>query len=894
MSLRETKTPSPDEDAGPPTGADARMADLLSDKSRAAAAREDLRKEGSDEADDLLGRLNAMDFIDTVLGEDYDLPGKIGDFEITSVLGRGGMGTVYKAYQETLDREVALKVLAPRFSSDVTMRKRFRTEAKATAAMHHQHIVPIYGYGEASGHLFFAMELVQGVSLDKHITVARRKNRGAMEPLEAARRFAGVADALALAHKRQILHRDVKPGNLLVHDDGTLALADFGLSKFLGEVSQHLTSVGGFLGTLHYAPPEQARGEELGPASDFYSLGVTLFECVTGRLPLLGDSTEAMLQALLNDEPMRLRSVMPKAPKDLDAVLEKLLQKDPRDRYQDGENLALDLIRIAEGEPVRIRRQDIVTRIYRRAKRNPMMTAAVGAALVVLVMTALFLQSLSENKSINRASRGRDFLAEAGFEAARDPGDALGPFGLLNALTGAPLSEPARSSRFLAKLEAAVVLLPAAASQVLRYRSSYQGKALRRGRMSSADPVESLKAGNGADARATITESILKIGRELNTYDLGVRIDLYNLYLARALANLSASVGDTQSALLDLEIAAFIQSGAFLPKMLREFLVWSERTRPELLIDRLKLFVQKGAVQKAATAQFLLAFAGICPPSGSHLMRFPMSYATRITLCMKAMEWLGDNVQKGVAGGYYGLEFQLAELAAKVLENAGDQPVRDAALQSARSLLIGSVENSSPLQSWQHTFDLLDTSETSPTTRRMDPAVELCGAIHYVRLVQTRLSIDQADAQLREFEPRVESLLDEAIGNGNFGVIREDSARSLAVELKARLYSWVADPKVAEEATAAWLKLDGRNPEATLCRFCTLVRAVPKSDSEWYEAFLAGTEAGRNSLDESGIRRRLVARIQSQKNRVESTGGKAPQLEKLLGNFGPDPDKGGV
>ena len=148
------------------------MASILGDKAKSLEARNNLRKEGTDEADDLLGRFNAMDFIDSVLGEDYELPEKIGDFEITGVLGRGGMGTVYKAYQENLDREVALKVLAPRFSSDPTMRTRFRKEAKATAAMHHRHIVPIYGYGEASGLLFFAMELVEGVSLDKHVTVA--------------------------------------------------------------------------------------------------------------------------------------------------------------------------------------------------------------------------------------------------------------------------------------------------------------------------------------------------------------------------------------------------------------------------------------------------------------------------------------------------------------------------------------------------------------------------------------------------------------------------------------------------------------------------------------------------------------------------------------------------
>src|SRR5262245_13054024 len=271
----------------PRDAADERMAELLGSPSSGAELRRQLQRESTAEAADLLSRLNALDFVHQVVGESTDLPDRLGDYRITGVLGRGGMGIVYLAWQEELEREVALKVLSQSWSADPTMRQRFRAEARATAALHHRHIVPIYDYGEAQGQLFFAMERVDGLSLDKHIAASRRVGRPPLEPRDAARRFAGVADALGLAHKRRILHRDVKPGNILVGADGTLALTDFGLAKALDHASVDLTTrAGGFLGTLHYSSPEQALGRELGPASDLYSLGVTLFEAVAGQLPL--------------------------------------------------------------------------------------------------------------------------------------------------------------------------------------------------------------------------------------------------------------------------------------------------------------------------------------------------------------------------------------------------------------------------------------------------------------------------------------------------------------------------------------------------------------------------------------------------------------------------------
>ncbi|MFO0276478.1 MAG: serine/threonine-protein kinase, partial [Planctomycetota bacterium] len=286
MTTADDDAPPPPAPADEPTEAvDQRLADALR-ASSVGDLRAELHRDTTPVGEELRGRLDALDLMREVVGgaDSTATPARIGPYAIKGVLGRGGMGTVYLGWQEELEREVAVKVLAPAYSGDPTMQKRFRAEARATAALHHRHIVPIYDYGESQGVLFFAMERVVGMSLDKHIAAARRGGKKPMAPLDAARRFAGVADALGLAHRRRLLHRDVKPGNLLVSVDGTLALTDFGLAKALDHATMRLTSKdAGFLGTLHYSSPEQALGGELGPPSDLYSLGVTIFEAVTGE-----------------------------------------------------------------------------------------------------------------------------------------------------------------------------------------------------------------------------------------------------------------------------------------------------------------------------------------------------------------------------------------------------------------------------------------------------------------------------------------------------------------------------------------------------------------------------------------------------------------------------------
>src|SRR5690606_2409849 len=385
---------------------------------------------------------NALEYLDRVVGEiGGDTPERLGEYRIVGLLGRGGMGTVYEAFQDSLERTVALKVLSPSMTSDPRMRRRFRTAARANATLHHQHIVPVYGFGEASGHLYFAMERVEGVSLDKHVSAARHRGGQAMEPREAARRFAGVADALAHAHRRGILHRDVKPGNILVHPDGTLALADFGLSKVVDEQSISRSQHGGCLGTLHYAAPEQARGRPATAASDLYSLGVTIYECVTGRLPLRSESTEALLQALLHEQPRPLRQVLPRAPRDLELVLEKLLAKEPEDRYADGEVLARDLLRVADDEPVHVRRRALPVRVWRVVRKHRLLSATAGVAFCLLLAVLGVWWLLLGEEELGRISTHEIQLAKAVARAEGELGRFDGPDGLLESLVGLELPD---------------------------------------------------------------------------------------------------------------------------------------------------------------------------------------------------------------------------------------------------------------------------------------------------------------------------------------------------------------------------------------------------------------------------------------------------------------------
>ncbi len=776
------------------------MADLLAEsgETRLSDVRKELRKESSGESDDLLSRMNALDYLDSVVGQvSSDIPQRLGEYRITGLLGRGGMGTVFEAFQESLEREVALKILAPTMTADPGMRRRFRTEARANAALHHQHIVPVYGFGEASGFLYFTMERVDGVSLDKHVSAARHRGAVAMAPLDAARRFAGVADALGHAHKRGVYHRDIKPGNILVHPDGELALADFGLSKMIGDASVSVSRAG-FLGTLHYASPEQAKGESAGPSSDLYSLGVTMFEVMTGHLPLAGKTTEAILQSLLHGTPRRLREFLPKVGKDLDAVMRKLLHKDPSERYADGEALARDLIRVADGDPVRIRRQSIFVLAWRQVRKHPALSSA------VLVAAVLFLVSLGlwrTNDQQRTTTRYQNLIAEAMSVAEGEVGSAAGPDRLLESLTGLAVRESPAASRVLGLLEDAARQRPDD-PQPDSLRMSYLSDPLPRATMD-------LLRGRGNDALILLDQAISNLearsgfaGREEVTW-----LELYRLYVARAVAKLSVTVSQPDDASKDLIRASLVRPGAYFPRMLGAFLDWKAEEGAAALLSQVDtLIAEAPSGAQDAVGAMLLAFSGLSRPIGAGIMPFELSYGQRRQFYARATALLGDqwtsledHERQQQAGP---IEASLVANAAGALSNLSDRPAANAYLQKGQAEL-DALAPSSVLHSWRLVFALLNSSKSVPEL----PSGVAMPLSMQMRAWNSLLDLDPPPSLLRRLGSSLEELLARA-GND-----------PIALEIKAKLELRISEPAIALQAAEEWVQAEADNPSAYLCRF---------------------------------------------------------------------------
>lgn len=743
------------------------------------------------ESEDLVRRLNALDFVDSVVGG-VALPDKIADYRITSLLGRGGMGTVYGAFQESLEREVALKVLSPALSADPSMRRRFRIEARATASLHHQHIVPIYDFGEAQGLLWFAMEKVDGISLDRHIARARREQRPLFTPEEAARRFAGVAEALGHAHRRRILHRDVKPANLLVHADGTLALADFGLSRVLGEASVRSSGRGGFLGTLQYASPEQARSAPLTPASDLYSLGVTMFEAVTGELPFKATTPEAVLDALLNQEPRSVRSLRPDVPPDLAAIIEKLLQKEPGDRYVDGDALARDLRRFADGEPVHVRRMPLVVRVWRRVRRRPGLSAAIAAAALLGVTALYAVVARAADQRQARQAQYASLLEEAIRTVGSEPGPLGGPGDLLSVLTGTP-SPPGSSPTVEEAFARARDFAPELASAD-ELRAAYEAPG-------DVEAEAALRDGHGLRARRLLDERIQRIVRELMTSRPADQIRLYRLLVARAVACLTAAVGDPAKAIADLDMATMFRPGAYAPRLLATVTELLLARDPAPLLDDLEARVRTGPPGSAQFAvTLLLSAAGDVRPRDAQWMRFDLPAGRRRALLVAVQERLGFGAADVPGVRWSGLEGKLADLAR--LAAAGD----GAARREARRCLAEEVDPRAPAQSWAWVFELLQHGDGA------DPGVVADDR-------KPRACLD-----LLALEPSRLSLLRAATSIAAAADLAENRGEpALAAEIRARLRLCL-DPARAVPAVETWVDLAYDDPEAYFARFSCRVR----------------------------------------------------------------------
>jgi serine/threonine protein kinase len=400
----------------------------------------------------------------------------LGDFRLVREIGRGGMGAVYEAEQLSLGRRVALKVLPFAAALDAKHLQRFKNEAQAAAQLHHANIVPVYAVGAERGLHFYAMQLIQGQNLAELIAELRaqqapaggtggrpageatgpyparslpanapaadtRSGLGAQlstqrsaRPVDFFRTVAGLiaqaAEGLDYAHGMGIVHRDVKPANLLVDDRGCIWLTDFGLAQLHTEAG--LTQTGDLLGTLRYMSPEQAGGQRLliDQRTDVYSLGATLYELLTLRPIFDGTDRQTLLRQILHEEPRPPRSVDPSLPPELETIVLKAVSKIPAERYGTARDFADDLERFLRYEPIRARRATLVQRARKWLRRHPSVLVA-GVVLLVLLaagsLVAAWLIHNEQEKTEQAARRAEQRAAEADarFQLARRSVDEM-------------------------------------------------------------------------------------------------------------------------------------------------------------------------------------------------------------------------------------------------------------------------------------------------------------------------------------------------------------------------------------------------------------------------------------------------------------------------------------
>ena len=319
-----------------------------------------------------------------------------GRYELNHLIARGGMAEVYRAHDRLLDRPVALKVLFPELSVDRSFVERFRREAQAAANLSHPNIVPVFDWGEDSGTYFIVMEFVDGRPLSSIL-----KTAGPLAADRTAEIAAPVAAALGYAHKHGVVHRDVKPGNVLITDDGQVKVTDFGIARAVN-TEESLTQTGAVMGTATYFSPEQAEGMGVDARTDIYSLGVVLFEMVTGRPPFLGDTPVAVASKHVRDHPPSPRELNPSIPPTFEAIILKAMDKNPDYRYATAEELRADLLRFNEGRDVLAAHED-----------HTQSVAALGATGVMAGMAA--------TQTVGAVGTTQSVPAQAGEYADEEP-----------------------------------------------------------------------------------------------------------------------------------------------------------------------------------------------------------------------------------------------------------------------------------------------------------------------------------------------------------------------------------------------------------------------------------------------------------------------------------------
>lgn len=271
------------------------------------------------------------------------MPESIGHYKILQIVGMGGMGVIYKAMQEPLNRIVALKVLPPQFSINDELSKRFEIEAKAISLLQHQNITSIYEYGEDKGYRYFAMQFVDGENLS--IRIQHRKVMPITEIIDISKQ---ICRGLRYAHGQNVIHRDIKPQNVLIDKENIARLSDFGIAKIFS--ASHITMTGVTVGTPEYMSPEQAEGEEVDAKTDIYSLGVVIYEMLTKKPPFLGNNPVAVAYKHVHEIPIPPSVKRRDTPKRLELIVLKALKKDKTERYASVEEMLehLDSVDVAE------------------------------------------------------------------------------------------------------------------------------------------------------------------------------------------------------------------------------------------------------------------------------------------------------------------------------------------------------------------------------------------------------------------------------------------------------------------------------------------------------------------------------------------------------------------
>ena len=304
---------------------------------------------------------------------------EFGDYELLQEIGRGGQGVVYRARQKSLNRIVALKVIGLGQWATKAHVKRFRLEAEAAASLEHPCIVPIYEVGERDGACYFSMKFVEGGQLDEVV------RRAPMSIRQAVELIAKVARTVHYAHEHGILHRDIKPGNILLDANGEPHLTDFGLARLL-ETESSITHTLDVLGTPSYMAPEQAVGNNaaVSRATDVYGLGAVLYQLLTGQPPFAGGTTYETIKLLLDTEPRQPRLLNPKVNRDLSTICLKCLEKDPQRRYASALALAEDLERWLKHEPIQARRTGLFARGKKWVRRKPAIAAVITLSLALI------------------------------------------------------------------------------------------------------------------------------------------------------------------------------------------------------------------------------------------------------------------------------------------------------------------------------------------------------------------------------------------------------------------------------------------------------------------------------------------------------------------------------